>query len=350
MITVGLEFVIVLVCVQFFSKLFYRFLQAPNKYQELRNLGWAFLFLGFGGLWIAFITADYFTSDMILRDTICLWGYFSLILGATVFVTFTEHIEHSKIKIFTTLLLVFLIITITGLILDSRILTLTFLYCSAPVAVGYIVHYIRFLKKVTNNAKETQSAIWSCLLGLSIILWGFFLTWDLILNSFGIQIRIAGDVMILIGTLIFWFSLDAIPNPAEFEWKQSIKGIMLISSKSGLSYFSRFYRIDKMDASQEFFISGALSSIDTILKAMMDDKRLKTVNLSDKTLHFEYRKSFIGVVFADQSMRILQFRLRQFADAFEQRFGDKLDQWNGDSSLFEPMERVTDKIFMPKSE
>jgi len=125
---------------------------------------------------------------------------------------------------------------------------------------------------------------------------------------------------------------------------------MLISTKSGLSFYSRLYDFYKDARIQEFFISGALSSIDTILQTTTGKKKLKMVNLPDKTMIFEYRSNFIGVVLADQGMRTLQYRLKQYADEFERRFGAILENWNGDTTIFEPMEKITDRFFISMEE
>ena len=65
---------------------------------------------------------------------------------------------------------------------------------------------------------------------------------------------------------------------------------------------------------------------------------------------FEYRSNFIGVVLADQGMRTLQYRLKQYADEFERRFGAILENWNGDTTIFEPMEKITDRFFISMEE
>lgn len=345
--TAGLEFVIVFTCLELFINLLWKFLRAPVKHREFRSLAWAILFLGFGATWIFFITADYFTVDMSFREELSLWGYLSLVSSATVLIVITEILEQKKYKYYSYAMLILLGITIFASIIEMQEISRFLMILGTPIALGYMVHYVNILNKLGNRANELRYQIYGFFTGISLIFMGFTLIGDFFLNNYGLIYRIWGDSIMIIGMMIFWYSSEALPDTSEFDWEDKIRGILLISSNSGMALFSRFFRLGNSDNTQDVLIAGALSSVDVILQTMTGKKKLKMVKLADKVLHFEYRKNFIGVIIADEGMRTIQIRLRQFADEFDQRYSDKLPRWNGESSAFHQMESLADEIFIP---
>ena len=100
-IALGLECVIVFVCLETFWSFFRKYLQSNRASQEGRNLTWGLLFIGLSCVYIVYIVADYFTPDMAKRDLTNQLAYLILAIGATSTLILTDYIERTKVKIFS---------------------------------------------------------------------------------------------------------------------------------------------------------------------------------------------------------------------------------------------------------
>ncbi len=169
---------------------------------------------------------------------------------------------------------------------------------------------------------------------------------EILLELYGLMIKVIADIITLSGLVLFFFSIQRLPDLRELEWVQKIQALLVIQP-NGIAVFSRFFHSKAENENQEFLISGAISTIDSVLKSMVGKDPLNAVKLSDKSIIFEYREKINFVIIADEDFQALHLRLKEFADEFMIIFKNIVKDWNGNMSVFTPAEWLADKIFMP---
>lgn len=346
-ITLGLEFVIVFACFQSFTLLLYKFIRAKDKIRESRNLAWGILILAMGIVFVLFIIGDYFVETTLERDRANLYGYFILSVGAVMILIISEWVEKQRNRTLPLIGIGIMIVMLIAILFDNRTMALIISFVVAlPLALFYIIYYTRNLLKLANYSREVITQIMRFLLSLAMVIFGYVGLSDFVFSIFGFIGRIIFDGVILLGLNLFNYSLVRVPIITEFDWVKKVRALIVLH-EDGIPIFSRFYRTESVDASNETLVSGALSSLQSIIQAMMTKERLSSVRLMDKTLIFEYRANFICVMIADEYLQSIQSRLKDFADEFKSLYGKKLDKWDGNVDVFSTADWIADKYFVP---
>jgi hypothetical protein len=176
---------------------------------------------------------------------------------------------------------------------------------------------------------------------------------DIAIGLFGLGIRIAGDLVDIIGILLFKTSLDYLPDFSEFDWIPSIRAVIVVHS-NGVPCFSRFWGSNKnskdlSDNDKDSLISGAMSTVEILLNEMVGKELLNRIQLDDKVVLFEKRNNFMTIVIATEYLDSLSIRIRNFSDNFEEIFGSILKDWGGNITAFLPAEAMADIHFIPRT-
>lgn len=347
-ISVGLEFVISFFTIQIFVYFLLKYLKSPKKkkIRASRNLAWAVLCLGVGFTYIVFIIGD-FILEPGLREEFNSHGYLILCISAFIFLMITERLENSKYHIFTIVISLTLIILIISIILEAWTLAFSLATVGFPVALMYFIYYTRKLLHLSNRSERVVSKIRVLFIALVLILLGYTSMADALVSTFGLGIRIAGDCATIIGLSLFLYTIHRLPDFTEFDWIDGLESILVVN-ESGVSLFGRFYGRQRADGHGKHMISGALSTVKAVLEEMTGRKRMKTVYLDDKVLHFEYRMNVTFAVIMNKYYESVAIRLEQFADEFETIFKEVVDGWNGNLRAFFPAEAIVDRIFVSK--
>jgi hypothetical protein len=183
-------------------------------------------------------------------------------------------------------------------------------------------------------------------LSLILILTGLILIPDFWLPLLGVGPSIVAELFVIVGLNLLLETFERIPRPEEFDWTTKIRALLVIYS-NGIHLFSRFWREGQVIEEPDL-ISGALVAVKAVLEEMVGPEKMQTVTLEDQTLLFEYRERFSCVIFAEEPLKSLRVRLRQFADEFSNLFSPVLEDWRGLNEIFVPAETIADTIFLPK--
>ncbi len=341
----GLLFIIVFLVFVGFAYFLLRYLRPTNTTKSARYLAWGFLFLGAAGEYIAWIIGDYFIIDPALREMSLNYGFAAFAVGAFLFVGITERIEKSRRQPYTIvvgLLVSYILITLIMQVYDR----LAAFIIGIPLVLAFLIHYFRSLAKILNYNRSMFRPIFVFTFSIIMILAGMVLVSDYWLYTLGITARVVGELCIITGLNIFLATFERIPRPEEFDWMTKIRGILVIYH-NGIPLFSRFWREGRIVEGPDL-VSGALYAVKTVLQEMVGQERMNTVTFEDRTLLFEYREHFSAVIFADEALKSLRVRLKQFADEFGILFGPALEDWRGNNDVFVPAETIADSIFLPR--
>lgn len=346
-ISAGLEFVILFLSVQMFIFFLLKFSRAPKKekIKASRNLAWAIMCLGLGLTYGIFIIGD-FILEPGLREQFNTFGYLIICISAVIFLIITEYVERSKKYPFTISITIVLTVLVISIIFQVPNVSFSLAAVGFPLALIYFIYYTKKLLNLSNHSKKVVVRIRLLFAALTLILLGYTSMADIIVSNLGVIIRLIGDCASLMGTILFLYTIERLPDFTEFDWISGLQSI-IVMNESGVSLFGRFYQNSGTKAHGKHMVSGGLSSVKAVLEEMTGRKKMKTVYLDDKVLHFEYRMNLTFVIITDKYYQSLAIRLEQFADEFENLFKCVLENWNGNLQTFMPAESIADRIFIP---
>ncbi len=192
--------------------------------------------------------------------------------------------------------------------------------------------------------------VYGLIIGSAVAIIGFGLTSDIFL-SIWLWFRLIGDLCILGGIVMISFFIIGLPSLTELGWVNKILNAHLfIMYKNGICLYDYSF---KKDANEELnideqsqIITGGISSIIQILQTMIQsDKRLEVVDYKNKKIMFEYGEYIICILIVDVALKILQAKLQELINQFEDYFSDYLKNWSGKLLNFEIVRKMIKQIF-----
>lgn len=341
----GLEFLIIFIGLQSFMIFLWKFIWAKEKMREARNFAWGFLPLTIAVVYSCYLQGDFIAETGQQREILVMGGYIALALGSILIIAISEWIDQLQKKYSTKIGVIVVSLVIIGALAQMRGFVIIISFIGAfPLLIFYMVRYTRRLFKVAHASREIVAQILRFVLSLGLIVLAYALTSDLMLQSFGLWIRLIADGLMILGLLLFRFTLFSLPLVTEYDWEQKIQWLLVIH-ETGIPIYSRFFRAEDT-ANDEMLVSGALSSVKSLLGATLKADRPHAVHVGDKAFMFEYRPNVIFVIIADQTIRSLQTRLKEFADEFMTHYRHKiLAAWDGNAATFGGTEWIADRIF-----
>ncbi len=340
----GLETVMVFTALEMFLIFLYRYIKDRYKEQNIRNLAWSFIFLGFGLTYIFYIYADYINPFPEIRDIYSQYGYVCLTLGCTCYCFISDKIDKNKYYIYTIICLFFTTFMIYTIIIQNRKLGQLIAVVALPIVIFYAINYFRKLAKITKNNKLVMNKIRMLSLSIIIITIGYLLVSDYILELLGIWERIVSNILNIIGINLFMITIIKMPDYREFLWYKKIYAVFLVND-AGISMFSRFYKTIGQEG-QDLLISSAIITIKNLLSTMTEIDQIGMIELEGKTLIFEANPDIgIACLISEEYIPSLKYKLLKFVKNFKELFGLTLKTWNGDVEAFLPAEPICDKIF-----
>ena len=144
-------------------------------------------------------------------------------------------------------------------------------------------------------------------------------------------------------------SIGAIPPIEELGWDKKIKEIYLIH-ESGMPLFhiDVTKSADVSLESEEVLKSGAITSINMILKTITKSKKkIQTIDQGDLKLLFGHKGSLVLVIVAEEDLRILHYKIKQFFRDFMAVYGS-IPTRIYSRKIFLPARALALKIFTRK--
>ncbi len=320
-----------------------------------QELGYALLFFGLSAMWFFFIVGDFYVPSTI-ASPFFIWtsgseralslslGYFSLLIGATLF---TFQIEKNKRYLFrkyffTSCFTILIFISLIAFFIDlgfSQILS----FVLWPILVLFFtIYFINFFKGTEHILMELSKFIPTFfLLSAGTILSSAYLT-----EAFGLEIRLVGAILQIGALGILFYYFIKLPAFSEFQWKDKIEEIFLMN-KGGICLYHRSFSAVS-GGYDELLMSGAISSINIMLKEATSAKDSKTsiIKKKGKIVNIYTSDLITGVLISKEELNSINFYLKKLVQKIEYIFSSVLIHWNGDRDVFSLVEGIVNGIFV----
>lgn len=339
-----LELIILFAFMELSFYFFYKYRKNRKEgYHSIVEFDWGVIFACFGIAIFFYIFSDFYDVD---RLTVVGYGYFTLAIGATIFMYHIELTKVLKTRFAFTIILGGVIIVLLILYLVDRPFVRVFAYVAVVSAMIIVLFYFLVLIKRIWN----QYRLHSIGLILGIILWmlGFTATSDPAIYLFGFAIRVIGDIGILAGLLCIGLFLTTIPSLAELGWQGKVKYVIL-TTRTGITLYAENLREKKRELN-EVLVAGALWGIQSFIQSVLSDSHLRVLSKESDVILMEYGKQMIGILIVEQELETLKVLLKKLVTQFEYLYASIVENWDGDTSIFKPATHLINELFSLKKE
>jgi len=351
-----IEYTFMIICFELGIIYLIKYRKQKEEMKPLQIIGYASLFFSYSLMTLFFIIADYYTSDVIETPFI-IWrqgsvraiflnlGYFSLIIGVFLFIFVMENYKIYAFKkyFFTKCFLILIIIFSIFFFIDIQLtqnLALMFWPLFFLFLVIYIVDYVKI-------AKTNEKVILKELKILSIFLllgFGFFLTTDASIGILGLGSRLIGSIIQLIAVVLLFFLFLSLPL-SELDWQGKIEEIWVLI-KGGICLYHKNFK-KKIEFVEEDLISGAIASVGMMLNELSTSKgKLSIIKKKGKAVYVFTSDYITAVLICKEELNIINFLLKKFVQKFEAIYYKVLIDFDGDKTIFTPVDSIVKEIFM----
>jgi hypothetical protein len=249
----------------------------------------------------------------------------------------TKHIFFIYFLCFSTMLIVFNIF-------DVALFRGIYFIGSIPLIILTILFVYKLLWKTSG---EIQRKMILVVIGSGLFILIFTQMVILILrNEFELVLRM--KALILIASVLLGYGFYTIPSFTEFDWDKKIRHLYILN-KNGLCILQQPFK--RKSLADEDLFGGSLIGIQSLIgEIIQSDKALKVIDHADAKIIFEQSPNAIAIMVSDEDLYVVHFKLQQLLKEFDLLFGPLMISWNGDLSLFKPLQPIIKKIFEIKEE
>ena len=318
-----------------------------NELKSLQEKAYSWLLIGYSLMWIFIIIGDYFIEPIYLRTLILNLGFFIQIICLCIFFRIMENNKkYWKKYLFTKIC--------TSMIIIYLFIFIIFIYYAAFMVSAFwillAIFTIIYLKELNSNIYIKQelgdfsSISFKFSLGWILTSFGYQLTSRLVVQTFGLSMRLIGDALQLAGLIFISLFLLNVPSFTEYEWRDQIDYISIMH-KSGLFIYQKSFKDKVLPAVDESIITGTLATIKMMLEELSDSKGKSIIRKKDKTFIIEPGKFIYGVLICDKELEALKILLSKFIEKVELIYNNILKTWDGSLKIFRPIEDIANEFF-----
>jgi len=333
-----------------------RYFKAESDLRNLEELGYASLFFGFSLMSFFYIISDYYMPDENITPFL-IWnsgnlryiflncGYFTMLMAGLIFLF---CIESSKVYFFKKYFFTILFSIWGGSFVILFLIDMTF---TQPVTYAFwgtyviflMIYLVDFTKKVNQNRQKLMRGLLKYLPGFILSIFGFLCTTGAVTTIFGHIARFYGTILQLFGLIFIFSFFISLPPFSEFEWIDSIESILVLNH-SGIAIFNKIFQ-GKEGAIDQNLIGGAVTGVKVMLDSLTDTKGISVLHKKGKIIIIYPSPNLTGVMFCTKDLNMLKFLLQKFIVRIELVYKTVLLEWDGDPSIFQPIEYICDEIF-----
>jgi len=334
--------------------------QRQEKQQKelvnLQELGYASLFMGFSIMWFFFIIGDYYSSVEVVSPFL-IWsigsmrylflncGYLSLMVGAFLFILLMEKYKVYLVRkyFFSACFLTLIVIFIIFFFIDIQFTQdLTFAFWPL-FFLFFLIYIVDFVRKVQTRQSLVRGLL-KFLPGFLLLAIGFMFTTDFMIDALGLEFRLVGSILQILAIFSISFFFITLPPFAEFDWRNKIEHLFIID-KAGICLYNKTFD-ETSEIMDENLISGAISSINLMLKELTADEGVSVIKKKGKAIIIFPSKFIAGVMFCKEDLNFIKLLLKDLIDKFELIYHHILLDWDGDVTIFKPTEKIVNEIFL----
>jgi len=319
---------------------------------NMMHLGWAGLFSGYAVTTIVYIVADLFSPDPNVRFIYLQIGYISAASGAMFFVTQIERVGFIRTKRVFTVVFAILYVMLLGFFVwflvghSQSIGTFIQLFSVSfwvPIIILFTIYMVK-LNRLIRGRLRTYSA--GLTIGIAILILGYIGATDKSIEIFGLWIRVLSDCLQAGGLLLISVFFSLLPSWREVDWRLALKDLFVIY-QGGLSIYEHHFGAEtgKDQQAQTVMVGSVLDMAQSFIQQMLQVGTLKVLDIQDKKIILEQGQYVLVAIVADQELDSIKYLLHSFVNRFETFFGDQLKNFQGDSSVFSPADKLLKQIF-----
>ncbi len=339
------------VIVFLFSELaFLLYMRVKNKETRLSNFiekASILFLLAYALMFVFYIFGDFYMETHFLRLVVYNIGYLLRMILGLIFmyqiekfqIFFRKYLFSKMLSLFT---LISVVLFFTAIEFTQNASLVLFWI---PLILIFLTYILKLAKKTRERQemKFFKGKIYFSIFGAIVLGLGFGTTSDPIINVLGLNFRLVGDILQIIGIIILSIFFINLPSPSEQDWKDKIDKLFLMRP-SGLCIYYKFFK-DPTNTRQEQIMSGAINTIKIILKEISHDDGEMVIEKEGKVLITYQGKYITGVIIADQNLNTLNFLLKRLIEKVEFLYSNLIRDWDGSMEIFLPIENITQEIF-----
>jgi len=338
-----MEWIIIFLAFELAVIFLIKYKESLKTIKNPQELSYAILFFSYSLQWIWFIISDYYAPDSGTRTLFLILGYYSLIIGAAIFIFIMEtyNIFFKKYffsSIFLITIIIFTIFTIIDIKYAQPLSVITF-----PVFVVFFVTYIIGLSRRSSVKGHVILNFIKLILGFVLVGIGYLLTTDFIILNYGLEFRLWGDFIQIISVFFIYYLFSTLPPLSEFDWYEKIDSVFVVDP-SGLCFFQKSFQGNGKNLEQSLRVAG-LTGIEMILEQITYDKGISVIKKQNFTIIIYPSTRLIGMIFCTQELNSLKELLKSFITRVEAVYASLLSEWKGDLRIFEPIDLICMEIF-----
>ncbi len=339
-------------CILFFSLLEISIIFLQKYFartKEVRNsteLAYGLFFFLYSINWFWRIVSDFYLVDLSFRMFFLQISYLLQVFGILCFI-FSIESQKKFIKpyFFTSIISVLLVFSIL-IILTTNHSIIIFNIIAWLIFSYFLFIYLLYFNSKIKFRKQYNHKIIYFYIEFSMFLFGFFLSTYYVIESIGLGIRFVGAFIQLCSITFIFLYISALPPFTEFDWYDKIKSLHLME-RSGLPIFTKHFKEDLKKVNPTL-LGGTIVSAQLMLETIVNKKGFSVIKRPDQTLIVYSGNSLTGIIFSEGDLNSLKYLLKRFISRIEEIYNNLLKDWNGDLTVFQPVEAICNEIFNTK--
>ncbi|MFX0102394.1 MAG: hypothetical protein ACFFCS_22705 [Candidatus Hodarchaeota archaeon] len=228
------------------------------------------------------------------------------------------------------------------------------------VNVGFPAYFISTLiKRSDARLKSTFILIF---LGLLFSFIGLFLhspdVEALMKTIFPVEFHDALSLSTLVFTIIYlgmiMVGMYFLPPIEDFFWTENLLAVYVLKQGFETPVFKRYFQalLDgeqklKKEVDEDQYLAGGIMGINQMVNEMISksDKRVEYIDQEATKLILAYEEDLMFLVVSKINLPIMRTKLYNFKKNFMLYFGDQVKNWEGDQSVFSPVESILRDAF-----
>ena len=343
-----MEWLIVLLFLEMAVIFMVKVMKKEKKERNQQERAYIMLFLGYSLMWLFVIFGDFYAETSNTRLIFMSMSFFTILYCQLLFFYRMEKDQiFLKKFLFTKSFIIVIFTSAIVLLIDTNITEIVayFLYMSV-LSFFWIIYLKRlisneYIKKIQKNLKLIVLIF--CI-GFIFSAIGFLFTIESIINIYGLEFRLMGDVIQLLGFCFIFLFFNSVPSLSEYGWKDKLDRLFLML-KSGICIYYKFFKEGK-DLIEEQSISGAIKAINDILNEITDKKGVLIIERKHNVFIIQPRDFITGVLVCDEELETLKLLLNRLMERIEETYVKNFEEWNLEMKIFNPIEDLAKEIFL----
>ncbi|HMF34510.1 MAG TPA: hypothetical protein VKK79_24015 [Candidatus Lokiarchaeia archaeon] len=324
--------------------------------RTVQDLGFAALCFGFAAAGFIQIIADFNLGEIStapagvwagIDPRTITWnlGFLGIVGSSFTFIILMErHVKFFRkyhfTLIYAILTSIYIAILIWG-IAEGKTFALVF-------GVLIFFSFFAFLREIAGKLRAKSNfprMLQLLLVAVVFFLIGYVMTTDIAIALFGLESRLVGDFIEVVSFVTACTLLLRLPPITMLEWEIFIENIFLIG-RSGICLFQKSFAQHSSDF-DDSLLTSAIATVNTLIQEMVAaGKEGLTVIKKEKKYVTIFSSALVtGAAICTEDNPIVAYNLKLLVEQFEAIFGDVITNWNGNGSVFRPVDGLIDQIF-----